>query len=90
MKSQQERHDEAQAIMAQLGEDQRTSTHPGMVRFAEILNDFVRNGEIASGYMAVTPTKRRIMFTLYPEEGRKSWVRIMSTPQGPITGPIEE
>jgi len=34
--------------------------------------------------MAVTASKRRIMFSLYPEEERPSWVRIMSTLQGPI------
>jgi len=84
MKSQAVRHDEAQSIMAQLGEDNQTSKHPGMVRFAEILNKFVRDGTGASGYMAVTASKRRIMFSLYPEEERPSWVRIMSTLQGPI------
>ena len=88
MKSQQQRHDEAQAIMAQLGEDQKQSTHPGAVRFAEILNTFVRTGELATGYMAVTFSKRRIMYALYPEVTRTSWVKVMSTPQGPIA-PIE-
>ena len=84
MKSQQYRHEEAQAIMAQLGEDTQKSTHPGMVRFAELLNDYVREGISASGYLAVTSTKRRIMYALYPEEGRASWVRVMSSPQGPV------
>ena len=70
--------------MAELGEDTQTSTHPGMVKFAEIINNFVRNAEPASGYMAVTASKRRIMFALYADEERKSWVRIMSTLQGPI------
>ena len=55
-----------------------------MVKFAEIVNNFVRTGEAASGYMAVTQSKRRIMFALYADEERRSWVRIMSAPQGPI------
>lgn len=84
MKTFQERQVEAQAIMAELGEDKQNSTHPGIVRFAEILNDFVRDGTGASGYLAINSSKRRIMYALFPEADRPSWVKTMSSPQGPL------
>jgi hypothetical protein len=85
MKSQQERQTEANEIMMTLGDDASANNHPGMVRFAEILNNFVRKGEAGSGYMAITYSKRRIMYALYPDAARPSWVRVMSALQGPIS-----
>jgi len=84
MKGLQERHEEAQALMASLGPDFQTSTHPGAVRFAEILNDFVRHGNKSAGYLAVSYSQMRIMYALFPEDDRPSWVKNVSSPQGPV------
>lgn len=84
MKSQQERHEEAQTLISSLGPDFQTSTHPGAVRFAEVLNEFVRNGTKAAGYLAVSNSQLRIMYALFPEVDRPSWVKNVSSPQGPV------